>query len=113
MAVPAKTRKLIEARDDHCFHCGATEELQIHHRRNRGIGGSKLLDTPDNLMRVCAPYNFGMESDVTVARQARAWNHKLPIWEKENLPVFDRLGGWWYLHEDGSKTQATWTDAAF
>jgi hypothetical protein len=54
-----------------------------------------------------------MESDLTVARQARAWNHKLPVWEKENLPVFDRAGGWWYLHADGTKTQADWKDAAF
>jgi hypothetical protein len=65
------------------------------------------------LMRVCGGYNFGMEADPHIALQARAWNHKLPIWEKENLPVFDRAGGWWYLHEDGSKSKATWTDAAF
>ena len=84
-----------------------------HHRRNRGMGGSKLLDTLDNLMMVCAIYNGAMESDLTIARQARAWNHKLPIWEKENLPVFDRAGGWWYLQPDGSKVQADWTDAAF
>lgn len=113
MALSLKIRKLIEARDDHCYHCGQTEELQIHHRRNKGIGGSKLLDTPDNLMRVCAAWNYGMESDPRVASQARAWNHKLPVWEKENLPVFDRAGGWWYLHADGSKSRSDWTDAAF
>jgi hypothetical protein len=54
-----------------------------------------------------------MESDPRVASQARAWNHKLPIWEKENLPVFDRAGGWWYLQPDGTKAQADWKDAAF
>jgi hypothetical protein len=113
MAIPAKIRKLIEARDDHCYHCGDTEELQIHHRRNRGMGGSKLLDTPDNLMRVCGRYNFAMEADPHIALQARAWNHKLPVWEKKNLPVFDRAGGWWYLHADGSKSRSDWTDAAF
>jgi hypothetical protein len=77
------------------------------------MGGSKLLDTPDNLMRVCGVWNFEMESSPRVAQQARAWNHKLPIWESENLPVFDRLGGWWYLHPDGSKVRSDWTDAAF
>ena len=113
MALSLKIRKLIEARDDHCYHCGQTEELQIHHRRNKGIGGSKLLDTPDNLMRICAAWNYGMEADPRIANQARAWNHKLPVWEKENLPVFDRAGGWWYLQADGSKVQADWDDAAF
>jgi hypothetical protein len=77
------------------------------------MGGSKLLDTLDNLMMVCAIYNGAMESDPGVAAQARAWNHKLPIWEKKNLPVFDRAGGWWYLQPDGSKSRSDWTDAAF
>ena len=77
------------------------------------MGGSKLLDTLDNLMMVCAIYNGSMESDLRVAQQARAWNHKLPVWEKENLPVFDRAGGWWYLQPDGSKSRSDWTDAAF
>jgi hypothetical protein len=113
MAITAKLRKLIEARDPYCYHCGETNDLQIHHRRNRGMGGSKLLDTPDNLMRVCAAWNYGMESDSRVAAQARTWNHKMPLWEKQNLPVFDIGGGWWYLHEDGTKTQADWKDAAF
>jgi hypothetical protein len=77
------------------------------------MGGSKLLDTLDNLMLICSGYNGAMESDSRVAAQARAWNHKLPLWEKENLPVFDRAGGWWYLQPDGSKSRSDWTDAAF
>jgi hypothetical protein len=77
------------------------------------MGGSKLLDTLDNLMLICAGYNGEMESNPRVAAQARAWNHKLPIWEKENFPVFDRAGGWWYLQPDGTKERANWNDAAF
>jgi 5-methylcytosine-specific restriction endonuclease McrA len=111
--VKESIRKLIERRDSACFHCGSSQDLVIHHRRNRGMGGSKLLDTLDNLMMVCAVYNGAMESDPVVARQARAWNHKLPVWEKENLPVFDRLGGWWYLLPDGSREPAEWTDTPF
>lgn len=113
MAIPAKLRKLIEARDPHCYHCGETNDLQIHHRRNRGMGGSKLLDTPDNLLRVCAAWNYAMESDARSASQARGWNHKMPVWEKQNLPVFDVGGGWWYLQPDGSRELSDWDDAAF
>jgi 5-methylcytosine-specific restriction endonuclease McrA len=111
--VKESIRKLIERRDSACFHCGSSQDLVIHHRRNRGMGGSKLLDTPDNLMTVCSAYNGEMESSPRVAQQARAWNHKLPVWESQNLPVFDRLGGWWYLHPDGTKELSTWSDAAF
>jgi hypothetical protein len=113
MAIPKKVLKLVQQRDDHCWHCGVEEDLVPHHVKNRGMGGSKLLDTPDNLLMVCALYNGAMESDLTVARQARAWNHKLPIWEKEKLPAFDVAGGWWYLEPDGSKTRSTWNDSAF
>jgi hypothetical protein len=77
------------------------------------MGGSKLLDTVDNLVMVCARWNQDMESDVTAARQARAWNHKQAVWEKQHLPLFDRMGGWWYLQADGLKTRATWKDSAF
>jgi hypothetical protein len=69
------------------------------------MGGSKLLDTPDNLMMVCAKYNGDMESLSASAQQARAWGHKLPVWEKLERPVFDIAGGWWFLLPDGNKVR--------
>jgi hypothetical protein len=113
MAIPKKVLKLVQQRDDHCWHCGVEEDLVPHHVKNRGMGGSKLLDTVDNLAMMCARWNGDMESSVTAARQARAWNHKQAVWEREHLPLFDVQGGWWYLHADGSKTRATWKDSAF
>lgn len=105
MAIPAKVRKVIELRDDCCWHCGTHISLVIHHRKNRGMGGSKLLDTADNLMRVCEAYNWAMEADADVARIARQWNHKLRGWESTGRPVFQMGDGWWYLLPDGSKVR--------
>jgi hypothetical protein len=105
MAIPKKTLTLIRARDPHCYHCATEEDLVPHHRINRGMGGSKLLDTPDNLMMVCAVYNGLMESDILTARSARGWGHKLAVWEDTARPVFDVVGGWWILGADGSRVR--------
>jgi hypothetical protein len=113
VAVPKKVLKLVQARDSHCWHCGLEEDLVPHHRINRGMGGSKLLDTPDNLLLVCSRWNGDMESDAELAATARGWGHKLPAWESLELPVFDRMGGWWYLLPDGTKVESHWKDQAF
>jgi 5-methylcytosine-specific restriction endonuclease McrA len=114
MALSMKLRKQILARDEHCWHCGQTEDLVVHHRKNRGMGGSKLLDTPDNLMAICSGYNGEMEAVGQVAQQARAWHHKLPVWEDTALPVFDRASfSWWVLLPDGTKVMSDWSDQPF
>jgi 5-methylcytosine-specific restriction endonuclease McrA len=114
MALPAKLRRLILDRDQHCWHCGETWDLVVHHRINRGMGGSKLLDRPDNLLAVCALYNGAMESDARVASQARGWGHKLPAWEQLSHPVFDATGfSWWVLNLDGSMVESDWKDQPF
>ena len=103
----ALTRKQIEklrARDTYCVHCGDDSALVPHHRRNRQAGGSKLLDRLDNLMLVCALYNGLMESDATVAQQARDFGHKLNSWSDFSTPMFDRSSMNWYeLDEQGGK----------
>jgi hypothetical protein len=86
----------------------------VHHRINRGMGGSKLLDTPDNLMAVCSRYNGDMESLPRVAAQARGWGHKLAVWEDTARPVFDATGfTWWVLLPDGTKVESDWRDQPF
>lgn len=37
-----------------CNYCGATA-TDVDHVSNRGMGGSKLKDTPDNLQALCRP----------------------------------------------------------
>ena len=113
MAIPKKVLKLVQGRDDHCWHCGVEEDLVPHHRINRGMGGSKLLDTPDNLMMICARWNGDMESNAGVAAAGKGWGHKLSAWESTGAPVFDRVGGWWILSGDGTKVRVNWKDDAF
>jgi 5-methylcytosine-specific restriction endonuclease McrA len=95
---------VIQARDSHCWHCGTDVDLVIHHRKNRGSGGSKLLDHPANLILVCQTYNFEMESRADVARSARVYKHKLRQTDSFAEPIFDRfLGMWFSLDNEGNK----------
>ena len=106
MAVSDRVRRQIEARDSHCWHCGTQQNLQIHHRRNRGFGSSKLLDTPQNLIRVCAAYNYAMEANANTAADAREFGHKLQSWRDITDPVFDQSELTWYkLTEDGDRVK--------
>ena len=99
-----KLIKLIKERDVWCWHCGAEDGLQIHHRRNKGMGGSVKLDRADNLIRVCAWLNYQMEQNAQVANDARDHGWKLGSWDGFDTPVFDKpLGAWFILTSDGRK----------
>jgi len=83
-----------------CWHCGTTENLQVHHRINRGMGGSKLLDRGSNLIMLCAEYNFLIEQDLTYARQARKLGIKVSRHANPmNTPIRDVIGQWYLLDD--------------
>lgn len=93
-------KKILERDDGICWHCGTTEGVQVHHRINRGMGGSRLLDRPCNLVVICAEYNFLMEQNFVDARAARILGiklsrHAFPL----NEPIRD-YNGQWYLLDD-------------
>ena len=70
------------------------------------MGGSKLLDRADNLVLVCAAYNFAMEADAKVARLARERGHKLGSWDGFDTPILDVPQGIWFiLTSDGRKVR--------
>lgn len=72
------------------------------------MGGSKLLDIPENLIMICAEWNGAMESNAKAANGARGWGHKLSAWESVELPVFDISAfRWYFLQPDGTKVVAT------
>lgn len=87
----------LRERDKWCVHCLSTDDLVPHHRRNRMMGGSKLLDRMDNLLMVCAEYNGAMESNADVAAEAREFGHKLSSWSEFSNPVFDTHNLIWYV----------------
>lgn len=104
MAVTQKMVQQLRKRDPYCPHCGESEGLQVHHRRNRAMGGSKLLDRYDNLLRVCAALNYAMESDAEVAQDALDNGWKLRSWDDFSKPVFDKMAHtWFHLDKEGEK----------
>jgi len=108
MAVPKKILKQVQERDPHCWHCGITEDLVPHHRKNRGMGGAGRKNTEansvQNLMMVCAIWNGVIESNASFAASARQWGHKLSHYQDANTPVFDCTNNTWYvLDGEGTK----------
>lgn len=88
-------------RDGGCIHCGELEAVAPHHRRNRGMGGSKQRDVPSNIVVLCSVLNGKLESDAAWATRARKWGWKLgngddplevPVW----YPV---MGAWFWLDD--------------
>lgn len=114
MPITKRTADLLKKRDPYCLHCGEVNDLVIHHRINRGMGGSKLLDNIENLLRVCKEVNFLMESDAEVAAQARWYGWKLSRFNKQPEPVFDTVAGLWFtLTEGGDKIAAEKEEGLF
>lgn len=102
----AKDLAKLRKRDQHCWHCGAEDDLVPHHRANRGYGGAPSLDVLQNVILVCAQYNGLMESDAKVAEEARRLGHKISKFQTSNLPVFDKpLGKWYFLDMTGGKRE--------
>ncbi len=97
-----KAIKQIFARDGVCWHCGLDDEtLILHHRLNRGFGGSPSLDRLSNVILICAAYNLALESNSAIASKGREQGHKLRMGaDPSKSPVFDANDGEWYLLDD-------------
>lgn len=107
-------KRLIVKRDQHCvihhhnyhpdFHYAACSgELAIHHRLNRGMGGSKSRNRVANGLLVCTVANGLMESNADYAAKARVFGWKIrtdnevatvPVW----VPWLQRSV---YLNDEG------------
>lgn len=106
MAVSKAVRERILKRDNHqCWHCAEVEAISLQHRINRGMGGSKLLDSTDNLIVLCSSMNTLIESDANAASTAKDYGWKLSSWDTLESPVFNANELQWYqLDKMGNKT---------
>lgn len=96
-------------RDTSCLHCGETERISPNHRANRGMGGSKLLDRPANLMVLCSEMNSLIESNDFMSTLAKHYGWKLERWQvPEETPIFDtRLWKWFLLDNEYNRVEVT------
>ncbi len=98
---PKQFQRLVD-RDSCCLHCGKTEAISPNHRINRGMGGSKILDRPSNIIVLCSEMNSLIESNWLYREVAIQYGWKLERWQiPEEAPVFDtRLWQWFRLDND-------------
>ena len=97
----AETKKRLFARDGGvCWHCGS-DEVTVQHRVNRGMGGSKLLDNPANLILLCWFVNFEMEASSRAAKSAEFAGWKVSRYvDPKTVRVFHYPSGQWFLLDD-------------
>jgi 5-methylcytosine-specific restriction enzyme A len=108
------TRKLVLARADNCCErCGRriTGEYSIHHRKPRGMGGTKddRLNLPSNLVLLCgsATTPDGCHTSVERFRQAAivtGWIVARTA-DPARVPVKFASGRWYLLNTDGTITE--------
>ena len=109
-AVQEAARRVVRARDDfRCQLCGKILwGMSVHHRLNRGRGGSAVLERPSILITACGDGTRGCHGQVTENPEwARSIGWLLP----RNNPAIDPetepillWDGWFLLSDDGSRT---------
>ena len=98
---PAARAAILTATLDRCAGCGSTWNIEIHHKRPRGMGGTSnaLIGEPWNGAALCALCHSWTESHREVARLL-GWLTPTP---SPDVPFWTRPWGWavWVLLDDG------------
>lgn len=117
------TRELVLERDEYrCAVCGRAlleQQASIHHRRNRGSGGSSTpaINSPANLLAVCGTGTTGCHGWIG-ASPAEAADHGYVVSLNSleapaDVPVVHAVHGVVYLLEDGTlRLPPSWDGAA-
>lgn len=98
---PAVLNLVRQRADGWCERCGLKRGYEFHHRRPRGMGGSKLADTnmTSNALFLCRDCHADIESERTAAIN-QGWlvsQNESPA----DIPVRYR-GDWVYLDDLGN-----------
>jgi len=96
-------------RDQHCPHCGTTDDTLVpNHRANRGHGGHKAGNQPANILVMCAAINGAIEADPIKAETARKYGWKLGRYvDPTEAPYYDMVTGtWWLLDNSYARTRS-------
>jgi hypothetical protein len=110
-AAQEAARRIVRQRDGYrCQMCGRSIvdfPSSIHHRINRGSGGSAKLERPSLLIRMCGTGTTGCHGWVTnEPRQAGKWGWLLPKNNPDIDPERERIllyDGWHILTDDGTR----------
>lgn len=101
----AATVTLVRERDGQaCVLCGTTNNLTTHHRRARGMGGSRWpgINLPTNLLTLCGSGTTGCHGFVESYRNTARTQGYLVSQHADpaELPVFTHHG-WVLLDNEG------------
>lgn len=92
-------------RDGACPHCGRDDDTLVpQHRAGRGMGGSRSLDRPSNIIVLCSEANGLLESNAAFAEFGRQVGWKL---ERHQVPEFTPVllaDGLWLIDNNFNKT---------
>lgn len=105
-------RKFLDRDGWACVHCGSQgDDLVPQHRVNRGMGGSKVLNRPSNIVVLCAMFNGLVEADSRAAALALEHGWKLESWQiPEESPVwYTGESQWYFLDNEGNRSP--WLDS--
>lgn len=110
MSLPRKlVDRIIERDGGFCLLAlpGCLGEANVaHHRANRGMGGSPILDHPANLVAACGPCNGAAEDAGAIVRWdlierglrvEKAATNDATLWRAIETPVTYLDGSRWFL----------------
>jgi hypothetical protein len=93
---------VIDRADQKCELCyGPLHQMSLHHRRPRGMGGSKVpwIHDPENLLALCGSGTTGCHGKVESYRERAyefGWLVRYSMTPKD-APFADLHGNWWLL----------------
>ena len=101
-------------RDGCCPCCGTDDDTLVpQHRAGRGLGGSRSLDRPSNIIVLCSRANGLLESDAKFAEFGRQMGWKL---RRDQVPEFTPVllaDGYWLLDNNFNKTPVPEIDTEY